>query len=68
MEQNGDFIGGLLQEGVSLAILLIVLTGLYRLLNRFLDMMALHFEKCCGELQRIADGIDSANESAESDN
>ncbi len=58
MEQFGDLPGLLLREGVSLAILMVVLAGLYRLVNRFLDIMGKHLDRCCGELERIADALE----------
>lgn len=62
MEQNGILPLQLLQEGVSLAVLVFVLTGIYRLTNRFIDVMVVHLTKCCSELARIANALDTLTE------
>lgn len=58
MEQTAVFPWNLLQEGVSLAVLVFVLTGIYRLTNRFIDVLIVHLNRCCSELARIADALD----------
>lgn len=46
------------KEGVSFAVLLVVLFGVYRLTNRMVDVLSLHIERCCDSLERIADALE----------
>lgn len=62
MEQMSAFIGQLAQEAISLAILVTVLVGLYRLTQRVLDILQQHFQRCCEQLERIADAIEDFTE------
>ena len=50
-----QFFESLLSEAVSLFVLAVVLFGLYKLTNRFLDVFSQHIERCCATLDRIAD-------------
>lgn len=45
----------ILNTSVSLAVLAIVLFGLYRLTHRVIDVLSLHMQRCCESLERIAD-------------
>ena len=57
MEQNSEFARQLLQEGVSLFVLLIILVGIYRITNRMLDVVTVHLERCCEALETISDNL-----------
>ncbi len=48
----------LMSEAVSLFVLAVVLFGLYKLTNRFLDVFSVHIERCCATLDRIADALE----------
>lgn len=48
----------ILNTSVSLAVLAIVLFGLYRLTHRVIDVLSLHIERCCESLERIADALE----------
>lgn len=46
------------KEGVSFAVLLAVLFGVYRLTNRIIDVLSEFLKKLCETLDRIADAIE----------
>lgn len=46
------------KEGVSFAVLLAVLFGVYRLTNRMVDVLSKSLETCCKTLDRIADALE----------
>lgn len=54
-----ELLSKLISEGVSLAILIVVLYGIYRLTDRFIGIMAEHLERCCESLERIGDELRS---------
>jgi hypothetical protein len=51
----------LVTEGVSLAILMAVLYGVYRLAIRFSVIMGEHVSRCCESLERLADAAEYWN-------
>lgn len=48
----------LANEGVSLAVLIVVLIGVYKLTNRVIEILLVHVVRCCESLDRIADAIE----------
>lgn len=52
-----EFFVALVKEGVSLAILLFVLYGVYNLTHRMVDVLSRHIERCCESLERIANAL-----------
>lgn len=58
MELGAEFFSTLVSEGVSFAVLVVVLFGVYRLTNRMVDVLSKSLETCCKTLDRIADALD----------
>lgn len=52
-----EVLSKLISEGVSLAVLMAVLYGIYRLTDRFIGIMSEHLERCCESLEDIAAGL-----------
>lgn len=46
------------KEGVSFAVLVVVLIGVYRLTNRMVDVLSEFLKKLCETLDRIADALE----------
>lgn len=55
--QEYDVLAFVIRESVSLAILLAVLFGIYRLTKQFLALFLEQIENCCDELGRIANAL-----------
>lgn len=58
MELGAEFFSTLVSEGVSFAVLVVVLFGVYRLTNRMVDVLSKSLEACCRTLDRIADALE----------
>ncbi len=52
-----DVLAFIIRESVSLAILLAVLYGIYKLTNNFLALFLEQIENCYDELRRIANAL-----------
>lgn len=59
---EAQIIDQILNTSVSLAVLAVVLFGLYRLTHRVIDVLSLHIEKCCVSLDRIADALEKLSQ------
>ena len=52
-----DLLRVVIDNSVSLAVLLAVLYGIYRLTHKFLGLFLSCVEECCVELRRIANAL-----------
>jgi hypothetical protein len=54
---DADLLPDLIKEGVSLAILLVVLFGIYRLTDTMIKIVHQKLDECCDILEGIQDAI-----------
>ena len=57
MEQINQFALQVVQESVSLGVLVIILIGLFRLANRVMNIAEMGVERFLEDFKRLADGI-----------
>lgn len=57
-----DILAFVIRESVSLAILMAVLFGIYKLTKTFLEVFLERIDDCCDELRRIANALSRESE------
>lgn len=53
-----DFLGQVVEQSVTLAVLVMVLVGVYKLTDRAAAATLLLVKECCEHLDRIADALE----------